>query len=266
MDKAGSEYWTQFWKDASLPSAINFSGKSIHDYPYRILDKKFRKAFSGYDTKEKLILEIGCGNSAFLSYFHQAFGFQVHGLDYSEHGCMMTRKILERDKVPGEIRLGDAFNPDTDWTEKFDVVGSFGVVEHFDDTSGTLRSFSSFLKPGGLLITSLPNLAGLAGMIQRTMNKPVYDIHVPLTRERVSSAIRSAGLDEIFTDYYMSVDINVNLEGIDGKSIPATRLKKMFLKPFRYGSKAVCYLEHVTGELPTSRLFSAGVFSVARKK
>ena len=30
----------------------------------------------------------------------------------------------------------------------------------------------------------------------------------------------------------MSVDINVNLEGIDGKSIPATRLKKMFLNYF----------------------------------
>lgn len=266
MDKAGSDYWSQFWKEAPLPSPINFSGKSIHDYPYRILDKKFRKALRGTETTDRLFLEIGCGNSAFLSYLHQAFGFRIVGLDYSEQGCMMTRRILERDHIPGDIHLGDAFNPAPEWIGKFDVVGSFGVVEHFEDTTGTLKAFAKYLKPGGILITSLPNLTGLAGFLQRTLNKPVYDIHVPLTREHISEAVNAAGLEELFTEYYMSVDINVNLEGIDGKEIAASGLKKMLMKPLRLGSKAVWYLEQISGELPKSRLFSAGVFSAARKK
>lgn len=55
------------------------------------------------------------------------------------------------------------FSPPASMLGKFDVVVTFGVVEHFIDTRACLDAMSQFLKPGGLLVTSIPNLAGWIG-------------------------------------------------------------------------------------------------------
>ena len=80
-DKAGEEYWTKFWQNFPLPEPIVVNGHSVNNYPYRILHKLFQKAFKGMNTGGMKILEIGCGNSVFLSYFQKEFGFDVYGLD-----------------------------------------------------------------------------------------------------------------------------------------------------------------------------------------
>jgi len=265
-DKAGEAYWTKVWGESPLPKPINIHSWGINQHMYRALDRFFKALFKGVDTKNKTILEIGCGNSVFLTYFHQEFGLQIFGLDYSELGCMQTRRIFERDGVKGEIYLGDAFAPPAELIGRFDYVVSLGVAEHFEDTSKALRAFAEFVKPGGVVITSVPNLVGLTGYLQERMNKPVMDIHVPMDKEYLDKATTDAGLDIILSQYFMSISFAPTLEGLNGERIPHYTLKNIISKTIRYSMKLLWVVENIFGSFPERKLLSAGIINAARKK
>lgn len=263
-DKAGEEYWTKVWEQKPLPEPFKVSSFSVNNYPNKIFHKLFGEILSG-DNKGKKLLEIGCGNSVFLPYMHQTFGFDVTGIDYSELGCSQAEAILKRDGVPGKVILADAFNPPEELLNSFDVVCSFGVAEHFTDTSDTLRNFARFLKPGGILLTVVPNFVGATGYLHKVLNRPVYDIHVPLSKKSLNTAIEKAGLTPFFNKYFVAVSFAITLEGKDGEKIPNFFIKKLFVKTIRYASKVIWLFENLIGTLPAGRLLSGGIMTAARK-
>lgn len=264
-DKAGEAYWEKVWSETELSPKINIHTKGINSYPYRVLHGFYTHLFKNVNTKGLQLLEIGCGNSSFLTYFAEEFGFKISGIDYSELGCEQSKRIFQRDDINGTIYFGDAFSPPPELLGKFDVVCSFGVVEHFTDTVKALQSFTQFVKPGGILITSVPNLAGATGFLQRIMNKPVYDIHVPMDKKYLDDANEKAGLELLQSRYFVSVSFAVTLEGIDGKPISSLFIKKIFLKTIRYFSKVIWLLENLFVPLPETKTFSAGIITAARK-
>jgi len=73
-----------------------------------------------------------------------------------------------------KLSKSDIFNPPQELIGAFDVVCSFGVLEHFEDSVNTINAFKKFLKPGGILITTVPYLKGATGILQKIMNKPVF--------------------------------------------------------------------------------------------
>jgi len=83
-------------------------------------------------------------------YFAKEFGFKVYGIDYSEIGCKQAREVLSNTGVEGNVICAIFFSPPENLIDAFDVVVSFGVVEHFEDTAG-IAAFSRFLKPNGIL-------------------------------------------------------------------------------------------------------------------
>ncbi len=264
-DKAGENYWSEVWERTSLPEPIDVRSKSLNSYPERILDRLFREIFSGIETKGKKLLEIGCGNSVLLPYLAKEFGFEIYGIDYSEKGCKQSELILQRDGIKGKIMCEDAFHPSKELLNTFDVVCSFGVAEHFIDTAGTLKCFSNFLKPGGLLVTSIPNMKSATGLLHKWLNRPVYDIHVPLDKNDLKSAIENAGLTPVLNKYFLAVSFAITLDGIDGKKIPYYIWKKLFVKLLRYSSKVIWILEMTFGTLPAGRFLSGGIITAARK-
>ena len=265
LDKAGEQYWTEVWKNIELPEAIDPHSGNINKYPYQKFHKYFKKVFQSHQTEGKLMLEIGCGNSVWLPYFAKEFKMKVYGLDYSEYGCRQTEKILERENVSGEIILGDLFSPPDDLIGKFDYVSSFGVAEHFLDTTDIISKFAAFLKPGGYLITNIPNMTGANGYVQKLVNKPVYDIHVPLDKNDLSTAINSAGLELINAEYLLSIGFPVTLKGKD-KPNPNLKLKKNFVLTLSRFSKIIWLIEKVTGiSMPEGKAFSPNIMTIAQK-
>jgi cyclopropane fatty-acyl-phospholipid synthase-like methyltransferase len=263
LDKANAEYWSDLWTHSPLNPAIDYKSKSATNYTSRILHSIFSKYLEG--ASGKTLLEIGCGNSAWLSYFANTFGLKVSGIDYSEKGCEQSEKIFERDHVEGKIYFGDFFSPPLEVPHDFDFVYSGGVVEHFEDTSAAVNAFSLYLKKGGIMITTLPNMAGISGLIQKAFNKPVYDTHVPLTKEDIVSAHKKAGLEIIHSQYYASISMYINLESIDGKKVSLLPLKKLITKSLSVFSKGIWKIENTIGFLPTSAFFSPGIVVIAKK-
>ena len=208
MDKAGNEYWDQVWTTTGK-KAID------EDYIMKQYSQYFERIFEGKNTIGMKLLEVGCANSLWLPYFSQKYGFEVHGVDYSEVGCDQERKLLNEYGVEGHIHCCDLFHAPLELAESFDVVVSFGLVEHFEDTSACVSALARFLKPEGTMITSIPNMKGIVGTIQKLVNRPVYNIHVPLNQDDLHISHISSGLKPVETIYFINSNFGVcNLQGI----------------------------------------------------
>jgi 2-polyprenyl-3-methyl-5-hydroxy-6-metoxy-1,4-benzoquinol methylase len=221
--------------------------------------------FSQKETHNQKLLEIGCARSAWLPYFAKEFNFKVSGLDYSPLGCEMAEELLRRNDIKSTIVCADLFSPPEDMMGQFDVVCSFGVVEHFDSTSACLAALSKFLKPGGIIVTSIPNMTGAIGLLQKITNKPVYDIHVPIDREMLLSAHEKAEFKIIENDYFMSVGFGVcNLTGVKTGTF-SYFFKKVMLGILSRMSMVIWRIEDSVGPLLSTKLLSPFIFCVARK-
>jgi len=222
------EYWDQIWNGSDLPSAINGEADPVTSELCEFL----RNALAG---RSGLLLEIGCGCSRWLPYF-SSLGFRVAGIDYSPTGCQQAKMILDREGLVGDIFEGDAFDANPRLLGRFDVVVSLGVVEHFQDTAETIRTFSRYLKPRGLMISTCPNMVGLLGLSQKVLNRPVYDRHIPLSAEDLHKAHRAAGLNVARCSYVGSLDFHmINLHG--GESFSKTLAHHMLMRLSRVGWK-----------------------------
>lgn len=224
----------------------------------------FDRAFAYLgETTGKEILEIGAGDSGWLPYFAKRWGLRVSGLDYSPVGCQRASELMARAGVPANIVCADMFAPPHELRGRFDIVLSIGVAEHYSDTVGTLRAMASFLKPGGILLTTVPNIRGLVGDICKVLNRPVYDIHVAIDAERLRLAHEVAGLEILEGGYFMSINLGIpNVAGLPPG--PVTSLKKMLVAGMIVFSRMVWWLERHTRPFPAHRYLSPYIVVVAR--
>jgi cyclopropane fatty-acyl-phospholipid synthase-like methyltransferase len=262
-DKAGKSYWDALWKHGRTALEVELRGRDLNQYVNRKFHRFFIDTFRAHPTASQRLLEIGCAKSSWLPYFAKEFRFDVVGLDYSEVGCAQARRMLADAGVKGEVICADLFTPPEELLGTFDLVVSFGVVEHFEDTAACLSAFARFLKPGGMLLTSIPNLAGWIGSIQRMVNRRVFDIHVPLDSQALAAGHRPS-LEILSCEYFLTV--NWGVINIENWSQPFHRLGTRLRS---WASKGVWILEErvplVTRLLKPNRLTSPYINCVARK-
>ena len=136
---------TRCGRSETLPAPVDPRDKTLSNYVARKFHELFTRVLPrGHNVR---LLEVGCARSRWLPYFAAEHGYEVTGLDYSTMGCEQARQILAAAGVEGRIVEGDLFSPPEDLLEAFDVVISFGLVEHFDDTDcrhSRLSAASSF--------------------------------------------------------------------------------------------------------------------------
>jgi 2-polyprenyl-3-methyl-5-hydroxy-6-metoxy-1,4-benzoquinol methylase len=243
-DKAGKEFWDAAWAASDRPASVDPLEQGALAHVHRRFHSYFQKSFSGIETRQAKLLEIGCARSLWLPYFAKEFGFEVTGLDYSEP---------------------DFFSPPEALLGAFDVVVSFGVAEHFTDTAECLKAFSRFLKPGGLMLTSIPNMTGLPGALAKKINRPVFDVHVPLDAAALRRAHELADLEVLDCSFFMSNNFGVlNLNGIKRGSVGWV-FKKIFLAMMVRVSRLIWLAEdHLTGELKARSFTAPYINCIAR--
>jgi 2-polyprenyl-3-methyl-5-hydroxy-6-metoxy-1,4-benzoquinol methylase len=139
------------------------------------------------------LVEVGCALSVLLPFLARRYQLQVSGIDYSHLGCEQSRQILRASNIDGPIFEADVFNPPQELLNSFDFVTSFGVAEHFDPVSKCLGAMGSLLKPGGIILTFVPNLAGIFGPLQRFADREIYGIHQILTAQTLRLEHERAG-------------------------------------------------------------------------
>jgi hypothetical protein len=104
-------------------------------------------------------------------------------------------------------------------SERYDLVCSFGLIEHFIDLKEILNAHKKYMSPGAVLLISLPNFRGVNGLLQRFFDPATLAIHNLKVMNLVllKNVLADLGLIEIEVIYYPSTQ--VWLENLDRKGI-----------------------------------------------
>ncbi|MDE2236099.1 MAG: class I SAM-dependent methyltransferase [Gammaproteobacteria bacterium] len=263
-DKAGKDHWNTNWADTPLPPPINPDEQSAGNHIIRNFHALFKELFSGICTGKKL-LEIGCARSVWLPYFAKHYGFDVSGIDYSKLGCQQAIATLNRESISGNVVCCDFHFPPAAFIEEFDVVVSFGVVEHYSNTKECIESISKYVRPGGRLITIIPNMTGIMGYLQKYIDISVYRLHVPLSAKQLKTAHEKCGLVVEDCKYFMSTNFGVlNTSRIKQPDL-LSRFKTQLAINLSRASRMIGALENRTLHLPAMFFLAPYIVCVCRK-
>jgi SAM-dependent methyltransferase len=101
---------------------------------------------------------------------------QACGVEYAENSHKVTVDLFQTAHIPADIRRED-FMQTTFEPGSFDVVYSFGVIEHFTDPRPMVEKHFSMLRPGGTAIITVPHFGAGYGWLAQRMDRENYDIH-----------------------------------------------------------------------------------------
>ncbi|WP_343070969.1 class I SAM-dependent methyltransferase [Novosphingobium jiangmenense] len=96
------------------------------------------------------VLEVGCGAGALLRELAD-LGHECTGLEAAPAAASVARTMNN-----GANRTQIVSDPSSDWNEGFDILLAFEVLEHIEQDAQALREWLAWLKPGGLIILSMP--------------------------------------------------------------------------------------------------------------
>jgi 2-polyprenyl-3-methyl-5-hydroxy-6-metoxy-1,4-benzoquinol methylase len=96
------------------------------------------------------LLDVGCATGIFLDGMRQ-LGWQVQGVELMTSAAQYARTRFGLDVFCGELEAANF--P----MHRFDAITLWDVLEHVHEPRALLTEVARLLKPGGLLVLSLPN-------------------------------------------------------------------------------------------------------------
>jgi 2-polyprenyl-3-methyl-5-hydroxy-6-metoxy-1,4-benzoquinol methylase len=98
------------------------------------------------------LLDFGCGAGFFLGAARQR-GWEIYGLE-----PLPGHAVYARARFGAEV-VADTLRPRSFPPGHFDAITAFQVFEHLPDPSGTLTKLAGLLKPRGIVLVEVPNVA-----------------------------------------------------------------------------------------------------------
>ena len=202
-----------------VPAAVSKAGHSV-----RFL----------HSRPEGRLLDIGCGNGAFLSLM-QKLGWEVEGIEPDLLAAEVARSRGIQVHVANAENAPIAIN-------SFDAITLTHVAEHFASPGVILERLSSWLRPGGALVSVSPNPRGV---IRRLFGNKWYQLDPPRhlflpSRDGYRALLEPLGFEiEIWTSMRMAPwalneSMSIARKGAvhGGRPSPALKLFALLLSVF----------------------------------
>jgi len=183
-----------------------FENKFVRSYAdyllWDVIYKKFMPKIKGAK-----VLEVGSAPGNNLVRLSKRFGFIPYGVEYSESGVEINRKVFISNNInPDNVIQADFLSDDfqKQYNSYFDIVMSAGFIEHFEDVGDIIEKHINLLTEDGYLIVSIPNLRGANYVWQWILNRELLPMHnVDIMQKRKFSQIfDKVCLSTLFCDYY----------------------------------------------------------------
>jgi 2-polyprenyl-3-methyl-5-hydroxy-6-metoxy-1,4-benzoquinol methylase len=250
-------HWDKQWWTAQRPRKLSWL--------YRDQDYETVRLIRRAAGKNAAIAEVGGGGSRLLPYLARKLGTPVFGTDFSLKGCRLLRANLKLQGVEGHVVCEDLLQSSVA-EGTFDVVYSAGVIEHFEDQPGVVAAHLRLVKPGGWLILTAPNLAGVQGRIFCRLAPPLWAKHLVLSHDGLAEIFRGLGLREVRSGYLGSFFLRVGRDpqwtGV--REWPGW-LRNLVFWSVRLGNAALSLFFRLLPWRPHTRAFSPSVFAVGMK-
>lgn len=148
-----------FWSHAVSSETLSQAGHLIAAYEGKATSY-FSNARADFvrllprDTSAR-ILEVGCGTGATgaLALARGRAGYYA-GIELMDSAARQARDVLS------EVVVGDVERLEFDWQPaEFDALILSEVLEHLVDPGQTLQRLARFVRPGGMVLASSPNVS-----------------------------------------------------------------------------------------------------------
>lgn len=140
FDKRAQTYCERYSRDSTEAHSFNIRRQRV----YELLDSYNRGK----------VLDIGCGPGIMVDHLINK-GFEFFGVDISREMINECKRKFGHIKSAHfsvgnieKLQFSDSY---------FDVVVNMGVVEYLDDDKPAVEEMARVLKPGGIVIITLPN-------------------------------------------------------------------------------------------------------------
>lgn len=160
----------------------------------RLLGSRLRAYMSSYDDHQiwdvlypphmppagSTVVEIGSAPGEHLIKLNKTFGLVPYGIEYSDAGVEVNRAVFGASGLdPENVIQTDFFSDEclASCRERFDMVISRGFIEHFDDAARVVDRHLELLKPGGLLVVTIPNLRGVNRLLTSLFHPELIPMH-----------------------------------------------------------------------------------------
>ena len=153
------------------------------------------RKLEAFEEKGRL-LDLGCGDGRFLAAM-EGRGWSASGLDPSEKACEIAQERLKKGTVLNKT-LEEAHFPDA----SFAAVTLWQVLEHIRNPREVLLEVRRVLKPGGICLLSVPNIASFDFALFRGdwfhLDLPRHLYHY--TPETLRRTVESMGFEVLRVD------------------------------------------------------------------
>lgn len=197
-DSNKKRWWHKFFQQAQTPWSC------LVDYTDYHLWRHVLPNFLVNGEKGKAI-EIGSapGNNLLKV---RTFGYEPYGVEYSAAGVIANKNNFAAHGIdPDNVIEADFFseNFQREYKNCFDLVMSFGFLEHFDDPVSVVEAHLSLLKPNGLLVVTIPNFSGLNKEFVDFFDPEILSIHntAIMNLEKFRQTFENQCLESLYCRY-----------------------------------------------------------------
>ena len=190
--------WERAWNRARGPRTATH--RSRHDAFIRHLISRASEIRRG----PLRIVELGCAPGKKLRDMARIAPEHAYsGVDFAPRALEETRRVLAASGLSPHLHLADVreFEPD----EPYDIVVSFGLLEHFDDPASMLAHHVRLARPGGVVGFELPNyrhrVLARALAVYSPETLATHNLEI-MTLDAIHELAADSGLTEVETGSY----------------------------------------------------------------
>ena len=168
----------------------------------RLFDRQRLSLIRALVSPPARLLDVGAGRGRFVLSARTA-GYAASGIESSDRG---VEAAIHAGADVSRARIEDA----TQAPGSVDVATLWHVLEHLDDPAVALERVGSWLRPGGVLLVGVPNLASLQARLggERWYHLDVPRHRVHFTPHGLNHILRATGF-EIRSTHHLLLEHNV---------------------------------------------------------
>jgi hypothetical protein len=182
------------------------------------------------------IIEIGSAPGERLIKFNKKFELVPFGVEYSEVGFKKNRENFLKHKLnPKNIILADFFSKEFQdkFSNYFDVVFSWGFIEHFSNVKKVIDYHLKILKKKGMLIIVIPNIQGLNFALGSFFLKEAIAKHnlTIMDKKIFRDLFNKEKLEILYCDYFGVFNIHLFYTNKKGLRAYILKIMKNYIRP-----------------------------------